>query len=124
MPLSILIAKILALTYISAGIGALSGQITFAKMVEDFEKSQALTFMSGFITLVLGALVVQYHNIWVKDWTVLVTVVGWMTLFKGIRLMAFPQSMSFFKSWYKNTKAWGFLMIALGILFGYFGFFS
>jgi predicted MFS family arabinose efflux permease len=122
MGLSVLAARILALTYIAAGIAAFSGKITFGQMVEEFERSPALTFVTGFIALVFGMVLVAYHNIWVMDWIVLITVVGWMSLFKGVLLMAFPQSVASFKGWYKNTKAWGFLKIALGILFGYFGF--
>lgn len=122
MYLSIVVAKILAIFYISAGIGVLSGRVTFAQLVEDFERSPALTFVTGFFTLVLGALLVQYHNIWVMNWIVLITLIGWMSLLKGIRLIIFPRSMSAFKIWYKNSQAWGVLMLALGILFGYFGF--
>jgi len=122
MELSILVARILALTYISAGIAALSGRITFSKIVDDFKSSQGLTFVSGFLALVVGVFLIQYHNIWVKDWTVLVTIVGWISLFKGIMLIAFPQSISSFSRMYTNTRVWGGLMIAVGLLFGYFGF--
>lgn len=122
MELSILVARILALTYISAGIAALSGRITFSKIVDDFKSSQGLTFVSGFLALVAGVFLIQYHNIWVKDWTVLVTIVGWISLFKGIMLIAFPQSISSFSRMYTNTRVWGGLMIAVGLLFGYFGF--
>ena len=122
MELSILVAKILALTYISAGVAALNGKNTFARIVEDFERSPGLTFVTGFFTLICGMLLVAYHNIWVRNWTVLVTVAGWAALLKGVLLIAFPQYISSFKSGYKNTRAWGIFMIALGILFGYFGF--
>jgi len=119
---SILVAKILALTYISAGIAALSGKISFSKMIEEYENSPALLFVTGFIAISLGMLLVEYHNIWRANWTVLVTLVGWGMLLKGVALIAFPQTLSYFKSWCKNARAWGIFMIALGLLFGYFGF--
>lgn len=122
MELSFLVAKILAILYISAGIAALSGRITFSKIAEDFEKSQGLTFISGFITLIIGMLLVTYHNIWVKNWTVLITIIAWVSLLKGVMLIAFPQSISSFKGWYKNTRIWGVFIIIVGLLFGYFGF--
>ena len=122
MELSILVARIVALTYLSAGIAALSGKISFSKVVEEFEKNTALTFIAGLISIVLGMILVTYHNIWVKNWTVLITIIGWMSLLKGIMLIVLPQSISFFKNWYKNTRAWGFLMITVGLIFGYFGF--
>ncbi len=122
MELSILVARTLSLVYISAGIAALSGKINFSRIVEDFENSQGLTFISGFMTLILGMLLVHYHNIWVCGWTMLITIIGWIALFKGIMLIAFPRFISPFKSWYKNSRIWGVMMIALGLLLGYFGF--
>ena len=122
MELSVLVARMLSLVYISAGIAALSGKMDFRKVVEDFERSPGLTYMSGFMALIFGVLLVHYHNLWVKDWTVLITIIGWIALLKGIMLIAFPQSIAAFKGWYKNTRAWGIFMLALGLLFGYFGF--
>ena len=119
---SILVAKILALTYISAGIAALSGKLSFSKMIEEYERSSALAFVTGFIALTLGMLLVEYHNVWVPNWPVLITFIGWGMLLKGIMLIAFPQCILFFKGWCQNTRAWGIVMIALGLLFGYFGF--
>ena len=37
-------------------------------------------------------------------------------------LVAFPEGLSYFKHWYKDTQRWGHAMLALGLLFGYFGF--
>jgi uncharacterized membrane protein HdeD (DUF308 family) len=120
MGLSILVARILALTYISAGIAALSGKITFGKIVESFEKSSGLTFISGFITLIFGMVLVTYHNIWAKSWITLITVIGWMSLLKGIMLIVYPQYISYFKGMYKNERVWGLAMLVLGLLFGCF----
>ena len=122
MELSIVVAKILALVYISSGIAALSGKISFNKMVEEYERSQGLTFLSGFITIVFGVFLVEYHNIWARNWTVLITIIGWLSLFKGVMLIAFPQSILMFSRWYRNTFRWGIFMIIFGLVFGYFGF--
>lgn len=117
-----MVARFFALVYICTGIAAVSGQVKFEKVVKDFENSSALTIITGFITLLTGIALVTYHNIWVKDWTVLVTIVGWIALLKGVMLIAFPQIIPSFKSWYKNTRAWGWAMIVLGLVFAYFSF--
>ena len=122
MELSIVVARILALTYLAAGIAAFGGAVTFGKMIDDFERSPALTFVTGFLTLVLGTLLVTYHNVWVKNWTVLITIIGWMSVLKGVLLIAFPRYLGFCKGWYRHSRAWGCLMLAMGVLFGYFGF--
>ena len=124
MELSILIAKILGLTYIAAGVAAISGKIEYPKMVEDFENSPGLTYLAGFVALIFGVILTHHHNLWVKDWRFMITLVGWLSLIKGIVLIAFPQSLSHFKGWYKDARIWGIIMIILGAILGYFGFFA
>lgn len=121
MALSILVAKIMAVIYLSVGVAALRG-MNFGKMIDDFEKSAALTYIAAVISIVLGMLLVTYHNIWVQDWPVLVTVVGWAALIKGVLLIVLPEFMSYFKGWYKNTQMWGILLLIIGAVYGYFGF--
>lgn len=124
MELSIAIAKILSLTMLAIGLGALAGRIDFNKMAADFEKSAGLSFTSGVFTLILGAVLVNYHNVWVKDWPVLVTIIGWIALIKGILLIVYPPYIKIGKGIYKNPQVLGLIMLILGMLFGYFGFFA
>ena len=120
--MSIFIAKIIALLYLAAGVAALRGVIDFRKIVDDYTKSPAFTLMSGLFALIVGMIIIRYHNIWVKDWTVLITLIGWASAIKGVLFIAFPDSLKLFKGMYKNTKAWGILLLLIGLLFGYFGF--
>lgn len=122
MEISLLVSRILALTYLSAGIAAFCRKITFSQVVESFERSQGLAFVTGFISLVFGMILVTYHNIWIRNWTVIITIVGWLSLLKGIMLITSPQLIVLLKPCYKNTKTWGIFMIILGVLFGYLGF--
>ncbi len=122
MELSIFVAKIIAIVYLSAGIGAVSKQSSFKKMIEGFEKSPVNTYMAGLLAVIVGMLLVEYHNIWVKDWTVLITIIGWAALLKGILFIAFPKIISYFKGLYEYTVLWGVVLLAIGLLFGYFGF--
>ena len=122
MELSIVVAKFLSLLYLAAGISAFSGQTTYQKILKDLMSSRAASFTLGFIGLIAGVILVHYHNIWVKDWIVLITIVGWASLIKGFMLIAYPDSLGWFKSWYKDARAFGILAIIIGLIFGYFGF--
>lgn len=122
MSLSILVARILALAYLSVGIGILSCNIKLTDLISDFQSSPALTYLSGLFATIIGMLLIHQHNIWVKDWRVLITIIGWIALAKGIMLITIPQSITWFKGWYKNTRAWGLVILAMGLLFGYFGY--
>ncbi len=122
MELSILLAKIIAVIYISSGIAVLIGQINFNKIAADFNKSTALTFVAGSFGTIIGIILINYHNNWVKNWTVLITIISWLFLVGGIIVVIFPKSLSYFSKYYKHSLAWGIFMICFGLLFGYFGF--
>jgi len=46
---------------------------------------------TGYITLIMGLVTVILHNIWVVDWRVAITFLGWSTLIKGIIKIGFPE---------------------------------
>ena len=91
MELSILIAKIASVVYLSVALGAVLNRDHYQRVLDDLFENAALTYFMGFTTVVLGLLMVNYHNIWVKDWTVLVTIVGWAALIKGVLLITVPR---------------------------------
>ena len=119
-----LVAKILAIYLLSVGVGMFNGSINIKKMMDSFENSQGLLLVTGCICIILGFLIVDNHNIWVKDWKVVVTIVGWATLAKGVLLIAFPNTvMSIGKNFYKNnSQALSYLVLALGAVLAYYSF--
>lgn len=124
MELSILIAKIIAIVYISSGIAILIGQLNFERIVENLDKSPALTLIAGLIGIVYGVFLVEYHNIWVTNWTVLITIISWLFLLGGIVIVVIPNTLSLISKYYKHSRGWGIFMLCFGLLFGYWGFLS
>lgn len=57
------------------------------EMTED----KAFVIATGYTSFFLGLVTVILHNHWVLDWTVVVTLLGWATLIKGIRKIATPE---------------------------------
>ena len=45
---------------------------------------------TGYITLIMGLVTVILHNVWVWEWQLVITVLGWSTLIKGIMKVGFP----------------------------------
>ena len=91
MQLSKLIARIASVVYLSASLGAFFSTDYYRKIAEDLFSNSALTYVTGFITVIIGFLIVTYHNTWAKSWIVLITILGWLAMVKGICLIAFPQ---------------------------------
>ena len=127
MQLSKLIAKMAAVIYLSASVGAFFGPDYYRKVADDLFNNAALTYLSGFITVVFGFLIVHYHNRWAKNWTVLITLLGWLALLKGIVLITSPQfihnlSDRMFTDF--GARIFPYAAVCLGLLFAYFGFAS
>jgi len=53
--------------------------------------NKAFVISTGYITLILGLVTVIAHNLWVADWRVVITILGWSTLIKGISKVGFPE---------------------------------
>jgi hypothetical protein len=122
MELSSLVAKIISIIYISSGIAVLIGTINFNDIVKDFDKSPALTFVVGSVGIIIGLILIEYHNIWVKNWKVLITIISWLFLIGGLVVVIIPKSLTYFNNLYKNSRILGLYMIAFGLIIGYFGF--
>ena len=124
MELSILVAKIIAIVYISSGVAVLIGQLNFEKIADSLDKSPALTLIAGFFGIIIGFVLVENHNIWIANWTVLITIISWLFFIGGIVIVILPKAFSFFSKYYKHSRAWGIFMLCFGLLFGYWGFVS
>jgi hypothetical protein len=125
MELSILIARILTVIYLAAALGGFLNADYYRKIFRDLYENAALTFMMGLIGVILGMLIVTYHNRWVMNWTVLITIVGWLALIRGVIIIAFP---NFFRRLSApfvgrtGIKIFPYVTLVVGLLFGYFGF--
>ncbi len=125
MNLSIFIAQIYAVVFIAVGLGLLFEPKYYHKVFDDIMKEPGVLYFGGMAALVVGFLIVTYHNIW-QNWPMLVTMVGWVALIKGIALLVFPKYMvRWTKNWVANMhflQIWGLITVMLGVVFGYCGF--
>jgi len=127
MQLSKLIAKIASVIYLSASMGAFISGDYYRKINDDLFNNAGLTYTGGFLAVIIGFLIVNYHNRWEKNWTVLITVLGWLALLKGIVLIVCPQyvhslSEPMLTGW--GVRIFPYAALCLGLLFAYFGFVS
>jgi len=119
------IAQFLSIFYLAYAIGGLMNKDYFKKIIDGLMKSMSEMMALGFVLILFGIVIVQNHNIWVWDWTVLVTIVGWASLLKWVSFVAFPEM---FAKMSKKMLTKGMLSAApilslvLWLLFGYFGF--
>ena len=88
------IARLMGPVLLIVGIGMIMGMLTegdaYSSLMKEFIGSRALIFVTGALVLVAGLAIVNAHNLWVPDWRVIVTVLGWLFILRGISNLVFP----------------------------------
>ncbi|MBY0501977.1 MAG: hypothetical protein K2P93_08285 [Alphaproteobacteria bacterium] len=127
METSIFLAKALGIYLLIIGLSMLINGQKIKPLLINIINDPSLLFVTGFVALILGIILVIGHNIWVADWRVVITIVAWMTLLKGIIRIACPQfALDASKKWVENTFYYNVSMIFvlfIGSFLSYHGFF-
>lgn len=92
MCLSIFLAQVIGCYLFLVSLAMLVQQQRFKKLIGDFLSHATLIGISSSICLATGLLIVVSHNIWLNDWPVVVTLVGWFVLLQGIMRLFFPDA--------------------------------
>lgn len=122
-----IIAQMLGVTYLSFAVGLLFNRKYYKKNLKKLIDNEGYMMLGGFISLFFGVIVINIHGEWTNDWTSLITLVGWLGALKGVMLLAFPNAMDFFKPMLDDKHLNKFmlpLVVVLGAVFTYFGFFG
>ena len=125
MEFSVFIAQILATLYLSFGFGLIISSSYYQKKLPELLNSSSYRVLGGFTAIILGFIMVRHHNIWENNWTVVITIFGWLALLKGVLLLVFPSYVDVFRNWIllpKVSKYLAIIVLILGAVFAYFGF--
>ena len=127
MPTSIFLAKLIGPFFAIVGISVLMNADAFRAIAKEFMKSPGLVFLSGLLTLPVGLAIVLTHNVWVANWPVLITIVGWLAVITGvIRIACTKQIIRFGKKATANKNfpyIGGGVWLAIGAVLCFYGYF-
>jgi hypothetical protein len=88
------IARLMGPVLLIIGIGMIMGMLSegdaYSSLLKEFIGSRAIVFITGVLALLAGVAVVNAHNQWVPDWRVIVTILGWLLVVRGIMNLVFP----------------------------------
>lgn len=88
-------------------------------------ENETTMFFWGMVSLVIGIAMILSYNVWEQNWQVIITILGWGSLVKGLSVLFLPELM---KSWVKKMENQQWLPIALvimvfvGLVITYLGF--
>jgi uncharacterized membrane protein YhaH (DUF805 family) len=51
-----------------------------------------VVYLNGTLLFVAGLAIVRAHNLWVRGWPILVTLIGWLLMVAGLARMAAPEA--------------------------------
>jgi uncharacterized protein YjeT (DUF2065 family) len=128
METSLFLAQLIGPVLIVIGVGLLLKKTEFREMATDFLSSRALIFVSGLLTLVTGLAIVLTHNVWEFNWPVIITILGWLSVFGGVFRILFPDSVQSVGTSMLDKPATmtvsGAIQIVLGLWLSYVGYMS
>ena len=55
-----------------------------------FANDDKFMIILSILGIIIGLLHILAHNLWVKDWRIIITLFGWFSLMKGVSQFAFP----------------------------------
>ena len=120
------IFQVFSIVYISIGLGIVINGEFYKGMFEDFVERPATLYLGGVMALVVGYLLVAFHNTWTADLSVIITVLGWMALIKGVVILVCPKRMiSLTKALVEKKnfmKIEAIVAIVIGLVFAGLGF--
>jgi hypothetical protein len=116
MEISIYLARFWGSLFIILGFGSVLAKL-LGRIIK-YTDDKTITISTGYITFLLGLITVVLHNIWVLDWRLAITILGWTTLLKGIEKIVFPNRVNKIAQKFKGgQRFWGFVIFLIGVFY-------
>ena len=116
MEISIYLARFWGSLFMILGLGSMG--VKLLGRIIKYTDDKTITISTGYITFLLGLITVVLHNIWVADLRVAITILGWMTLLKGMEKIALPGRVNKKAQMFKKLQVfWGFVIFLIGAFY-------
>ena len=118
--LSEFLAQLFGLTMMIFALTVLLRPAIIVGALRDLKPYSFCSLMAGFIGVIGGLAIILSHNVWVRDWPVLITLFGWAALLKGITYIAFPEYIMSTATHVLDGSKRRIVILAVAFLFGLF----
>lgn len=126
MQTSIFLARLLGPLLVIPGVGILFNPRAFRTMLTEVVGSLTLVYLFGLIDLAAGLAIILTHNVWVANWRLLITLIGWLMLLRGVARTLIPHTIMAFAAKRIDNKQFflvsGVVLVVLGLVLCFFGY--
>lgn len=92
MSVAVITAALLGPYLVAVALAILINGPAFRAMLEQAAENRPFIFFAGLVALAIGTTLIKLHNVWVWDWPVLVTILGWSSLAGGFFRIIWPDA--------------------------------
>lgn len=89
MELSLLLAKVIGISLMVISMALLVNKKGVDLLFSIYSHTEVV-FITGIVEVFLGVLLIINHNIWTFDFRVVITIIGWILLLRGLGRTFFP----------------------------------
>jgi hypothetical protein len=126
MPTSIFLAKLIGPILVVVALGVLLNRKSLDALVQEILRGHVVLFLLGLLDFASGLAIVLTHNVWVANWPLIITLLGWFLIVRGAVRILIPDQLKPFgaKVLKDPNMVTGSLAatIALGLVLSYFGY--
>ena len=117
---SIFLARALGIYLLIIALSMLFNHKVFFRTFQQWTEQTGVITLTAFISIILGILMVLVHNVWVADWRLVITLLAWLTLVKGVIRLNFPHIVPRTMAYIDQNRAAYFGLSIFCLLLGLF----
>lgn len=89
--MSLYLGQLMSVVFVVVGLALLLRSKHYISAYKAWMKHEGLMLFTTMVVFTAGVALVLVHNVWVASWEVLITIVGWAMILKGVLLGFFPK---------------------------------
>jgi hypothetical protein len=112
----------LGIFFVVIGVVMVANGKRVAAVIEETAQNKSILFTWGIFALLIGAVIVVLNNAWTSGVQLLVTILGWAALIKGMFMLFFPDASAALYRKFATASAivmGGIVVIVLGMMLLY-----
>jgi len=86
------IFQVLGFIYLACGLGMLINPNFYKKIFAEYVERMPALYLNGAVLVLLGYLLITFHNVWTATWGLIITIIGWIAFVKGLFALIFPKA--------------------------------